>query len=360
MTFGGKSLVRSAWLIACALILMGVFIAPSATAQLPDLVVVVGDTTAQPGATNTVISLFLSNYNDTVAAFNLWVQLDRPDIMLFQTDTATVIDTSYFKCGEYVGDSCIEWHPANPLDYDSISIEEKTLVIGSWDSTGTLVSGWESIDARSLSGFGYDLNIAAIANMPGGDTIQGIPPQNGDVLIKLLADVLNVPDTLTDRDVNILIQHNFIDHFSFSTPSGEPIGLKDTTVEDTNYFICTAWSDDICLGWQRVSMPPADSMEVVQDTIKVIDYDMVFISDGSLEVLGGLCGDVDGSAGPQANVADLTFLVNYLFKGGPAPVPLWVGNVDCSSNNEPNVADLTYLVSYLFKGGPAPCEGPDC
>ncbi len=51
-------------------------------------------------------------------------------------------------------------------------------------------------------------------------------------------------------------------------------------------------------------------------------------------------------------VSDLTFLVNYLFKGGSGS--------GCPSHGDVNgdskiiVSDLTYLVNYLFKGGAAP------
>jgi len=62
-------------------------------------------------------------------------------------------------------------------------------------------------------------------------------------------------------------------------------------------------------------------------------------------------GNVDGN--PGVLVSDLTFLVNYLFKGGNPPVPYESGDVDCE--NSINVADLTFLVNYLFKGGPPPC-----
>lgn len=62
-------------------------------------------------------------------------------------------------------------------------------------------------------------------------------------------------------------------------------------------------------------------------------------------------GNVDGS--PQILVSDLIFMVNYIFKGGPSPVPEESGDVNCDSDL--NVADLTYLVNYLFKDGPIPC-----
>ena len=68
-------------------------------------------------------------------------------------------------------------------------------------------------------------------------------------------------------------------------------------------------------------------------------------------------GNVDGitSSGNPINVSDLSYLVNYLFKGGQPPQPVQLnGDVDCSLRI--NVADLTYLVDYLFRAGPAPCN----
>jgi hypothetical protein len=63
-------------------------------------------------------------------------------------------------------------------------------------------------------------------------------------------------------------------------------------------------------------------------------------------------GDVnqDGSI----NSADVVFLINYLFVGGPAPVPLSKGDVNC--DGLVNSADVVYLINYLFVGGPAPCR----
>lgn len=63
------------------------------------------------------------------------------------------------------------------------------------------------------------------------------------------------------------------------------------------------------------------------------------------------CGDIDNSLG-DPNVADLTYLVDYLFRSGPAPLVPEAGDVDSSGGID--VADITYLVDYLFRGGPAP------
>ncbi len=70
----------------------------------------------------------------------------------------------------------------------------------------------------------------------------------------------------------------------------------------------------------------------------------------------------DANRDGKKTVSDVVFLINYLFKGGPAPVPVDLGDVNfCNQNppvppGQPTVADVVYLVNYLFKGGPAPCS----
>ncbi|KPL03275.1 MAG: hypothetical protein AMJ73_07475, partial [candidate division Zixibacteria bacterium SM1_73] len=63
-----------------------------------------------------------------------------------------------------------------------------------------------------------------------------------------------------------------------------------------------------------------------------------------------LRGDVNGDG--VINSADVAYLINYLFKGGPAPEPLEIGNTNC--DEVVNSTDVVYLINYLFKGGPPP------
>ncbi len=65
-------------------------------------------------------------------------------------------------------------------------------------------------------------------------------------------------------------------------------------------------------------------------------------------------GNVDGDPVDEINVADLTYLVDFLFKSGPPPSCLEEANVDGDSSEEILVSDLTFLVDYLYKGGLAP------
>jgi hypothetical protein len=69
-------------------------------------------------------------------------------------------------------------------------------------------------------------------------------------------------------------------------------------------------------------------------------------------------GDVNCSY--TVNILDITYLISYLYKGGPEPCPILdAGDANYSCDIEDpitvNILDITYLISYLYKDGPAPC-----
>ena len=69
-----------------------------------------------------------------------------------------------------------------------------------------------------------------------------------------------------------------------------------------------------------------------------------------------LRADIDhNGAGPD--IADLVYLVNYMFNGGTEPSCPEEADVD-GSGTGPDIADLVYLVNYMFNGGPAPVPCP--
>ncbi len=400
MTLGAvcqKSARRASLLLVIAVIML---VAPAAQAQMDSILIVkVGDTVAYPGEKNSVISIFLSNYNPyEVVGFNIWLQLDRPDLMIFQTDIDSSIDTTRFLCidttefGECIdslvvtGDT-IFWYcnqadgqgnctdstmvPADSVDlhdfwhlaeWDFFYVDTNEIKIGNIDVSGTLIEDWEWSDARSLSHQGTDLNIAAMADLPGPGSGTTIAPQVGGLLVRMLADVEDIPDTLEDREVNIMIQYQFLGHFNFSDPDGTSIGIATKEIPDTNYWNCTSWAGSTCLSWTRVPYPPADSMAIEIDTIAYVDTLHVWLDDGSLTVLPaleGICGDVNGDMSEVFDIADLVYMVDYMFLQGPAPEPLWVADLQCSGGVI-DIADLVYLVDFMFVEGPAPCDHPDC
>jgi hypothetical protein len=60
----------------------------------------------------------------------------------------------------------------------------------------------------------------------------------------------------------------------------------------------------------------------------------------------------DANADGNVTIADVVYLVNYLFKSGSEPVPLETGDVD--GDNLCQIQDAVYLVIYLFRGGNPP------
>ncbi len=62
-------------------------------------------------------------------------------------------------------------------------------------------------------------------------------------------------------------------------------------------------------------------------------------------------GDANGDG--NVSIADVVFIVNYIFASGPAPNPVYAADANCDGSV--SIADWVYLVNYIFVGGPAPC-----
>lgn len=63
------------------------------------------------------------------------------------------------------------------------------------------------------------------------------------------------------------------------------------------------------------------------------------------------CGDANGDE--QINVADAVYVINYVFREGPAPSPMEAGDANC--DGQVAVADAVYVIGYVFRDGPPPC-----
>lgn len=63
------------------------------------------------------------------------------------------------------------------------------------------------------------------------------------------------------------------------------------------------------------------------------------------------CGDLDGDM--YHNILDYSWLIDYMFNDGSAPI----GEADMDECGSVNIGDAWYLMEYLFLGGPLPCEG---
>jgi hypothetical protein len=63
-----------------------------------------------------------------------------------------------------------------------------------------------------------------------------------------------------------------------------------------------------------------------------------------------VCGDANRSG--VVNIQDVTYVINFLYKGGPSPNP--VGAADANGSGTVNIQDVTYIINFLYKGGPTP------
>jgi hypothetical protein len=126
-------------------------------------------------------------------------------------------------------------------------------------------------------------------------------------------------------------------------PYLEVFGYPLTPVELLNFEFQND-GDIPSQGWQQLPL----NFTVIE---YVLDISPCCLNRGNVDHIIGPAGPVD--------VADVTYLVSYLFGSGPAPPCLEEGNVDglVGPAGPIDIADLTYLVAFLFSGGPAP---PPC
>ena len=71
-------------------------------------------------------------------------------------------------------------------------------------------------------------------------------------------------------------------------------------------------------------------------------------------ICGPPCVPGDVNVSGAITSADIIYMVNHVFKGGPAPLPVpEAGDVNCSGTL--TSADIIFLVNHVFKGDVGPC-----
>jgi hypothetical protein len=285
------------------------------TGGFPEIILQVNDTTVSPSDDRYYLSVFLTNTLQQVAGIEMTLSAGVSGLM--RLPDSIRIETTIV---------CVDTTDCDPAD---TTID--TLRISAVDMTGSAIAGWEYIQARALSPYAF--RIAAVADFPGGGSTPPLPVSSGVpyLLFRVVLEreaAAQVLDTLQDRTVPWLVVAS---QTSFSDPSGNTIGLQEST---------------IC-----VNPPTCDTL----DTVSYFDPTVNIYVDGAVTYAPScLRGDINQDDGISA--ADIILLVNYVFKGGgPPPCSGTAGDVNCSGNI--TAADIIYLVNYVFKLGPAPCTG---
>jgi C1A family cysteine protease len=166
-----------------------------------------------------------------------------------------------------------------------------------------------------------------------GPTIEVISPNGGDIWFVDSTCSIHWQSSSSFQD-SVKIE-------LFTDAGRESLIIIDTTTNDGEY----------CLVLDTFT--PSDSCLIrISDVDNSIPWD---ISDNFFFILNYVPGDA--SDDDVVNIADVVYLVTYLFQKGPPPNPMASGDVTGPDDCVVNVADVVYLVTYLFGGGPPPQPG---
>jgi hypothetical protein len=155
--------------------------------------------------------------------------------------------------------------------------------------------------------------------------------------------------------------HYFYDHWTHNDEgnvSHDVYEVIDSPIspgglwEIANYGAPSVWPSWIASRFEFANVPPEfEQMTAPYDTTRPFLTEVEYAIQVSPWDYRGDVNIVPGGDG-VVNVADIVFLVNYLYRGGDAPDPYWEGDVTC--DGVINVADVVFLVNYLYRGGLVP------
>jgi hypothetical protein len=138
-------------------------------------------------------------------------------------------------------------------------------------------------------------------------------------------------------------------------PSSFPVHVEDATTHASvnQAYVCLWKVNEVYLtgytnAFGDITFDPSPStvgtMYVTVTKQNFLPYQQ------EVDVSGYLRGDANGDG--IIDLADIVYLINYLYKDGPAPVSPAAGDANCDSIVD--LADIIYLINYLYRGGAAP------
>lgn len=275
----------------------------SAKAQFPDIIIDLPDTLVSTGQNEGFLSVHISNFTYEVFGFQFVLVSSRPDLVKF----------------------------------------------AGFDSTGTLTSGFEYVEAIDRAGDQSELWFLCIADLLQDFEIRdGIMPNTSGVVVKIKYTTTNAPDTLIDLT-------SFISYelpTDFSDRYGNSLGMITETTIDTSYYICDAYVNDSCVSSHKTYTPELGYDFMVIDTLEpgFLDPSMVELNPGSITLRVLNC-DQDGNG--EWDISDLVCLIDYMFNSyNTETCPLLSCEVDL--NQGLDISDLVGFIDYFFNDGDPP------
>jgi HAMP domain-containing protein len=276
-----------------------------------------------------------------------------------------------------------------PVMIDSASITNDT-IINVTVHPGVLLSG----TVRNGAGFGIvgvdidatevltgldvplagdhtdSLGVFGTVVVPGTYHIDIEPPKTRRLAAQRLLNLSLSQDTSI-----VVVLDTGVSVSGFVTDStGTPVADADVSaiISANGDTVFTPGDNTDTIGYYEIIIPPntyhlvyaPDSLSGIADTVHLYNVNIsrdtiinVALSGSLPACCQGIRGNVNGDGGDQVNVADLTYLVDFLFRAGSPPPCQEESNVNGDLAENVNVADLTYLVDFLFRSGSPP---PSC
>lgn len=175
--------------------------------------------------------------------------------------------------------------------------------------------------------------------------------------------------------------------FRIDDPAGGGSGISDTVFIDTDYNSAPSFDyviiaedgagnysppvviTDISSSCAAAGLDDADSDGVADlcdncpdhANPEQIDSDDNGVGDVCQNCCTGIRGNANADPGDKVNIADVAFLVNYLFgiPSGEPPLCMIEANANGDGEEKVNIADIAFLTNYLF-GMPTGPEPPEC
>ena len=171
--------------------------------------------------------------------------------------------------------------------------------------------------------------------------VDNIPPEQTQLLLPIDGAITQDPTPMFDWSEVTKSGASVVYDLYLSTDSTFPAGPLTTVysgISVSEFTPTNSLAANVITYWKVVARDLAGNSST--STVRSVKH-ILFI-----------CGDVNNDlAGP--NILDLTYLVDYIFRGGPLPPIPAAADVNGSGGN-PNILDLTKIVDRIFRGAPLP------
>ncbi len=139
-----------------------------------------------------------------------------------------------------------------------------------------------------------------------------------------------------------------------SDPDGDSVTIMAENLPPYASFSYEGWDEILGKYYGEFFWVPGESQIGTYGNIRFIASDGTLTDDETITItVTGttfLCGDANSDG--TVSIFDITYIISYLYLGGPAPE--FLASADVNSDGAINVFDITYLVAYLYLEGPEP------